>query len=126
MNTSALLVLNAEEVRRRSLTVWRGIPGDRVSWRPDPDAMSCQEMVRHVLEGEYLYMLMIKARRSVPQDNTPFAARPFTTVDDEIQFAGPYREEFTSMVASIRAADLESVTIDRPDAGYRRPLGDFL
>jgi uncharacterized damage-inducible protein DinB len=126
MQTSELLLLNAAEVRRRSLKVWRGIPADRLSWRPDPDAMSCQEMVRHVLEGEYLYMLMIRARRNVPQDDTPFSRRAYTTVEDEIEFARPYRAEFESLVSSIPAADLTTVTIERPDAGYKRQLGDFL
>ena len=126
MHTSELLLLNAEEVRRRSLKVWRGIPVDRLSWRPDAEAMSCQELVRHVLEGEYLYMLMVRARRSVSQDNTPFAGRAYTTIEDEIEFARPYRQEFESLLSSIPAEDLTAVTIDRPDAGYKRQLGDFL
>src|SRR5437868_1536543 len=126
MQTSELLLLNAAEVRRRSLKVWRGIPADRLLWRPDPAAMSSQEMVRHVLEGEYLYMLMIRARLSVPQDDTPFAGRAYTTIEDEIEFARPYRQEFESLVSSIPAEDLTAVTIDRPDAGYKRQLGDFV
>jgi len=126
MQTSELLLLNAAEVRRRSLKVWRGIPADRLLWRPDRAAMSSQEMVRHVLEGEYLYMLLIRARRSVPQDDTPFAGRAYTTIEDEIEFARPYRQEFESLVSSIPAEDLTAVTIDRPDAGYKRQLGDFV
>lgn len=121
-----LLVLNAEEVRRRSLIVWNGIPQDALAWRPDPAAMSCGEMVRHVLEGEYLYMLMIRNRASVPQDNSPFASRPFTTVADEVAFARPYRDEFMSLISSIEPDELTSITIDRSDAGYKRKLGDFV
>jgi uncharacterized damage-inducible protein DinB len=121
-----LLGLNAEEVRRRSLIVWNGIPPAALIWRPDPAAMSCGEMVRHVLEGEYLYMLMIRNRASVAQDNSPFAGRPFTSVADEVAFARPYREQFLSLISSIEPSDLTSITIDRSDAGYQRKLGDFV
>ena len=126
MLSSDLLLLNAEEVRRRSLIVWNGIPSDGLFWKPDPKAMSCLEMVRHVLEGEYLYMLMIKSRGSIPQNNSPFAARPLTTVGDEVAFARPFREEFMSMIMSLQADELGSVMIDRSDTGYKRQLGDFL
>jgi uncharacterized damage-inducible protein DinB len=126
MLSTDLLVLNSEEVRRRSVIVWNGIPSDRLSWKPDPEAMSCLEMVRHVLEGEYLYMLMIRSGRSVPQDNSPFASRPLTAVADELAFAKPYREEYLSMIGSFDAAMLESVVVDRSDVGYRRTLGDFV
>ena len=126
MRGTELLVLSAEEVRRRSLIVWNGIPAGAMSWRPDPAAMSCGEMVRHVLEGEYLYMLMIRNRRSVAQDNSPFASRPFTTVADEVAFAHPYRGEFMSLISSIEPDALTSVTIDRSDVGYKRKLGDFI
>ena len=127
MLANSVLLLNAEEVRRRSRKAWSGIPVERLHWKPDPDAMSCIEMVRHVLEGEYLYTSMIKARGSVEQENTPFAARPFISVDDEIAFANPYREDFLELVGSFRPEELESIQIDRSsDAGYIRPLGDFV
>jgi len=83
-------------------------------------------MVRHVLEGEYLYMLMAKERRSVSEDRSPFAGRPFAGVDDEIAFAVPYRQEFERMVAGLSDNDLESIEIDRSEVGYKRKLGDFL
>ena len=125
MLSSDLLLLNAEEVRRRSLIVWNSIPADGLPWKPDPKAMSCLEMVRHVLEGEYLYTQMIRRRGSVSEDS-PFASRPLTTVADEIAFASPFRKGFTSLIASIESGELTSVIIDRSDVGYKRELGDFL
>jgi uncharacterized damage-inducible protein DinB len=88
--------------------------------------MSAIEMVRHVLEGEYLYMLMAKERRSVSEDRSPFAGRPFVSVDEELAFAVPFRAEFEQMVASFSDDDFASIVIDRSDAGYKRKLGDFL
>jgi uncharacterized damage-inducible protein DinB len=35
MTANELLVLNLEEVRRRSLKVWKDIPLDRMHWKPD-------------------------------------------------------------------------------------------
>jgi len=113
-------------VRRRSEILWRGIPPDALQRKPDPEAMSAIEMVRHVLEGEYLYMLMAKERRGVSEDRSPFAGRPFAGVDDEIAFAVPYRREFERMVAGLSDDDLESIEIDRSEVGYKRKLGDFL
>ena len=45
MNAKELLILNFEEVRRRSIKVWKGIDEELLYWRPDADAMSCIEMV---------------------------------------------------------------------------------
>ena len=113
-------------MRRRSEILWRGIPPEAIQRKPDPEAMSAIEMVRHVLEGEYLYMLMAKERRSVSEDRSPFAGRPFAGVDDEIAFAVPYRQEFERMVGGLSDNDLESIEIDRSEVGYKRKLGDFL
>ena len=121
-----IILLNAREVRRRSEILWRGIPSEALRRKPDPEAMSAIEMVRHVLEGEFLYMQMAKERRSVGEDRSPFAGRPFVSVDDELAFASSYRKEFEQMISDLSADDLESIEIDRSDVGYRRKLGDFL
>ncbi|HJP87360.1 MAG TPA: DinB family protein [Gemmatimonadaceae bacterium] len=126
MRATDVILQNAREVRRRSEIAWRGIPPDSLEWKPDAAAMSTIEIVRHVLEGEYLYMLMAKERRSVPESRSPFARRPFTSVDDEIAFAAPFRVEFEQMVSGFSDAELEATVIDRSDVGYQRRLGDFL
>ena len=126
MQPTDIILLNAREVRRRSVILWRGIPADALQRKPDPEAMSALEMARHVLEGEYLYMLMAQERRSVSEDRSPFAGRRFVGVEDELDFAAPYRSEFERMIASLSEEELESIEVDRSDAGYKRKLGDFL
>lgn len=126
MRTADAVLLNAREIRRRSETVWNGIPAERLDWKPDPDAMSCVELVRHVLEGEYLYASMARERKSVSNDASPFARRPFLSVADELAFAAPFRKQFELLVASFVDDDFDSVMIDRSDVGYKRRLGDFL
>src|SRR5437763_4917800 len=98
MNATDVLLLNLEEVRRRSLIVWRAIPPERVHWKPDDRAMTCIEMVRHVLEGEFLYTEMLKARTGVPDDATPFTGRPFTSIDEEIAFSRPFRTTLVNLI----------------------------
>jgi DinB superfamily len=126
MNATEILLLNLEEIRRRSVIVWRGIPPDRAHWKPDGEAMTCIGMVRHVLEGEFLYTEMLKVRRSVPEDATPFTGRPFTTVDDEIAFSLPFRTTLVRLVQSIGPEELTTLRVDRSDKGYARPVGDFI
>ena len=126
MQIADAVLLNAREIRRRSEAVWNGIPAARLEWKPDPDAMSCIELVRHVLEGEYLYASMARERKSVSNDGSPFAGRPFLSVADELAFAAPFRKQFELLVASFGDDDFDSVVIDRSDVGYKRRLGDFL
>ena len=126
MQATELLLFNLEEVRRRSVIVWQGIPAEQLQWRPDAEAMTCLEMVRHVLEGEWLYMQIIRSGGSLASDETPFTLRPYTDVAAELAFAAPYRAEFLQLVGSYTAAELSTRKIDRADKGYVRTLGDFL
>jgi uncharacterized damage-inducible protein DinB len=126
MTSAELLVLNLEEVRRRSRKAWSGIPVDRAHWKPDPDAMSCIEIVRHVLEGEFLYTSMIRIGRSAESDETPFTGRPYASVDAEVAFAESFRMDCLALVASLTSEELRVKTVDRSDKGYVRTLGDFI
>jgi len=126
MTPSEILCLNLEEVRRRSERIWSVIPPERLGWRPDPDAMSCIEMVRHVLEGEYLYLRMLQARRSVDASETPFSSAPYTTVAAELARARPHRRALLDHVRSLTAEDLRCIMVDRSDVGYVRSAGDFI
>ncbi|CAH2715865.1 hypothetical protein BACCIP111895_03049 [Neobacillus rhizosphaerae] len=128
MNVNDLIIFNFEEVRRRSIKVLKAIPNQMLNWKPDEDALTCAEMIRHLLEGEFLYHQILIGRGSKALSNltNPFETKEFITVDDEIAFAQPYREEFLKYIKSISMYDLENVVIDRSDVGYVRTLGDML
>lgn len=128
MNAIDLIVLNFEEVRRRSIKVWKSIPRQMLNWKPDENALTCSEMIRHVLEGEFYYhrILIGRGSKALTQTSNPFEGREFTSVEDELAFAQPYREEFIYYMKSISTDDLENVNIDRSDVGYVRTLGDML
>jgi uncharacterized damage-inducible protein DinB len=126
MNAAEILVLNLEEIRRRSIKIWREIPLEKLNWKPDQEAMSCLEMVRHVLEGELLYHQMLKSGGNLDTHETPFAERVWTNVEDEINFAEPFRKEFLGFVKSLSDEDLTKRKVDRSERGYIREFGDFI
>ena len=126
MWSTELLTLNLEEVRRRSVKVWQAVPAGRLQWKPDAEAMTCIEMVRHVLEGEWLYMQMLRSGGSLESEESPFNRRPYTDVAAELAFAEPHRKEFLELVASYTAEELNTRKVDRSDRGYVRTFGDFI
>ncbi|MEH6849831.1 Uncharacterized damage-inducible protein DinB (forms a four-helix bundle) [Bacillus sp. 491mf] len=132
MNENDLILLNFEEVRRRSIKVWRAIPNHMLNWKPDDEAFTCAEMIRHVLESEYSYYQIIQNCGSVQNLDEPYSSRNFTTIEAELEFSLPYREKFLNLIKFLTKDDLVNVKIDRSDlsdkgfTGYIRPLGDFL
>lgn len=126
MNAIDLIILNFNEVRRRSIKLWRSIPQEKLHWRPDDEAMSCIEMVRHVLESEHYYHIAILNKGSIGEFDSPFEKQPYTTVEAELLFAEPFRNEFINTVQAFSNEDLSNIQIDRSDVGYIRDLGDML
>jgi uncharacterized damage-inducible protein DinB len=128
MNVNDLLIYHFEEVRRRSKKVWRAIPESMLNWKPDEEALSCAEMIRHILEAEFYYHHILIGRGSAAITNVtnPFETRSFTTVENELAFAETYRDEFITYIKTISLNDLENIKIDRSDVGYVRTLEDML
>ena len=125
MSGAELLCLNLTETRRRSIRIWRAIPLSLSGWRPDPEAMSCFEMVRHVLEADYLYGQILRERRGYSGDS-PFADHHFDDVDAALAFADTYRESLLQTVRHLSDDDLNTISVDRSDVGYIRKAGDFI
>ncbi|MEK5236649.1 DinB family protein [Paenibacillus sp. FSL L8-0470] len=129
MNATDLIILNFEEVRRRSIKVWNAIPDEMLNWKPDEHALTCGEIIRHLLQGEFLFHQVLIGRGGKALSNlfNPFEAKKFISVDDELEFAQPYREEFLKYIQAININDLETIEIDLYDeGGYIRTLGDML
>ncbi|NOU86038.1 DinB family protein [Paenibacillus sp. LMG 31460] len=126
MNGTDLVILNLEEVRRRSIKVWSVIPLTMLDWRPDAQALSIKEMIRHILDSEHYYHLAILNSGSLSSYDSPFDNREFSSVEDELIFAQMYREQFLNTVKSFTPEDLSNIKINRSDVGYVRTLGDML
>ncbi|WP_413368296.1 DinB family protein [Lysinibacillus sp. 3P01SB] len=126
MNSIDLILLNFNEVRRRSIKLWTAIPQEKLHWKPDDEAMTCIEMIRHVLESEHYYHLAIQNRGSLEVFDSPFEQQPFSTVNAELDFAEPFRNDFLETIKSFSEEDLLNIKIDRSESGYIRSLGDML
>ncbi|KML31906.1 MULTISPECIES: DinB family protein [Priestia] len=126
MSTTEIILLNIKEIRRRSIKIWEAIPQTELDWKPDKEAMTCIEMVRHVLESEYYYHLAIKNRGSLKEFDSPFEKKPLICVKSELEFADIYHQQFLEMISTFSDEDLTCIQIDRSDVGYIRSLGDML
>ena len=83
-------------------------------------------MVRHVLESEHYYHLAIQNHGSLAVFDSPFEKQPYSTVNAELKFAEPFRNDFIETIKSYSEEDLSTIKIDRSDSGYIRSLGDML
>jgi uncharacterized damage-inducible protein DinB len=120
-----IIILNFEEIRRRSIKLWKGLPDTYFHWRPDKEAMTCIQMVRHVLEGEHLFHVIIQHRGDLGDYRSPWEDRPFTDLEQELSFAEPYRNEFLKMINTLSPEDLH-LEIHRKEKNQKRKLGDYL
>ncbi len=126
MTTTELIILNLEEIRRRSIKLWMGISPEHFGWRPDGEAMTCLEMVRHVLEGEHLFHVIVQRRGDLGDYVSPWTDRPYTDLEDELAFSEPFRKAFLASINEFSESDFDAVEIIRSEKGQRRKLGDYL
>ncbi|WP_448701874.1 DinB family protein [Mucilaginibacter sp. AW1-3] len=126
MTQTELIVLNFEEIRRRSIKLWNGITPEVYLMRPDAGAMNCLEMVRHVLEGEHLYHKLVEKREDLGDYVSPWEGQPYIDVQTELEFAKPYRKAYMDTLKTFSPEDLSTIEIIRREKGQRRILGDYL
>ncbi|PTB88966.1 hypothetical protein C9994_17590, partial [Marivirga lumbricoides] len=116
MTQSELIILNFTDIRRRSVKLWNALPESCYSWKPDEKAMSAIEMVRHVLEADYGWNIIIN-NGSMTNYRTPWRNRPFISVADELEFAEPYRNAFLESVRQFSDMELSETEIVHPGNG---------
>jgi len=129
MTGKELALINLSETRRRSIKVWRAIPDSQLEWKPDPEAMSFGETIRHVWDGTYVYHQLLLEGKNLPDDfQSPFEHLPIRSVEAEIARAEPVLSALLEYVAHLSEGDLESRFIVRPETDPRqtRTVGDML
>ncbi|MFZ3591865.1 DinB family protein [Bacillus sp. DJP31] len=127
MTSVDLIVLNLKENRRRSIKLWRSLPDNWLTWRPDKEALSFGETIRHVWSASFYYHMVIRNNGSVKAETAaPFDQEPITSIEKEIELSEKYFNNFIEYVQSLTSEELESRLIDRSDVGYQRYLGDML
>ncbi|WP_339697501.1 DinB family protein [uncultured Roseivirga sp.] len=126
MNAIDVILLNFSEIRRRSTKVWMGIPQEHLNWRPDNEAFSIIEMIRHVLEGEHLFHRIIENRGNLGDYKSPWEGLEYIDVKHELDIAAEYHDRFIAMVKGLGESDLSEIKIERKEVGQSKILGDYL
>jgi uncharacterized damage-inducible protein DinB len=126
MTPAEIIILNFDEIRRRSLKLWSGILPEIYYWKPDSEAESFIEIVRHILECEQRFHFIVEKRGNTKEYVSPWAGRPLSTIQEEIAFALPYRHHFMDAIKAFTPEELETIDIIREDVNQRRKLGDYL
>jgi uncharacterized damage-inducible protein DinB len=125
MTQTELIILNFKEIRRKSIRLWKGLPVSHYNWKPDETAMTAGQMIRHVLEADYGWNIIVN-QGDMTNFKTPWANRPFVSVNDELYFAEPYREKFLESVRQFSATELNETKIIHPGNGEKKNLGKYL
>jgi hypothetical protein len=94
MNSIETILLNFSEIRRRSIKLWSGIPNEYLNWKPDENAFTIIEMIRHVLEGEHLFHKIIENRGNLGNYKSPWEGLKYTDLKNELDFSKNYRSVF--------------------------------
>lgn len=126
MNSIEIILLNFSETRRRSIKLWSGIPNEYLNWKPDENAFTIIEMIRHVLEGEHLFHKIIDNRGNLGDYRSPWKELKYSDLNSELKYSEKYRTEFLNMINELKESDLENVRIERKEVGQSKKLGDYL
>lgn len=126
MNSIKIILLNFSEIRRRSIKLWQAIPEEHLNWKPDKDAFTIIEMIRHVLEGEHLFHTIIKKRGNLGDYISPWKDLPFKDLESELEFSKKYRDNFLAMIENLNELDLKAIKIERNEVNQSKTLGDYL
>lgn len=126
MDSIQIILLNFSEIRRRSIKLWSKIPNEYFNWKPDKDALSIIEMIRHVLEGEHLFHKIIENRGNLGNYQSPWKGLEYSALKNELEFAEKYHTDFIKMISNLNEADLENIRIERKEVGQSKTLGDYL
>ena len=125
MPQSELILLNFSEIRRKSIRMWKSLPESHYHWKPDEKAMTAIQVIRHVLEADYGWNIIIN-NGDMSSYKSPWEGKPYLSVNDELEFARPYRERFLDSVNSFSDDELRNTEIIHPGNGTKKNLGQYL
>lgn len=126
MNSIQIILLNFSETRRRSINLWKGIPDTYLNWKPDDNAFTVIEMIRHILEGEHLFHKIIENRGNLGNYQSPWKNLNYSTVENELNISETYRTSFINMIKNLDEEELETIEIVRSEVKQVKSLGDYL
>jgi hypothetical protein len=83
-------------------------------------------MIRHVIEGEHLFHIIVNNRGNIGKYVSPWENIPYTNLQAELDFAKSHRESFLKTIQSFSIEDFSNIEIVRTEKNQRRKLGDYL
>lgn len=127
MDAKALILLDLKETRRRFIKAASSIPDRFIHWQPDAEALSVGQMIRHVLEHDYYWHMILTERRLPTEEETAsLQDRPYTSIQDEVERSEAHHFRFLSYVESLDVRTFETLLIRWPHRPIERYLGDAL
>lgn len=125
MTQAELIISHLKEIRKRSIILWKGLPDVYYTWKPDDAAMTALEMIRHVLQADYGWNIIIN-KGDMTNYRTPWENRPYHNLKDELEFAEPYRQIFLERIHLFSDIELSTTEIIHPGNGEKKILGKYL
>ncbi|MCK0130553.1 DinB family protein [Flavobacteriaceae bacterium F08102] len=125
MTQSELILLNLTEIRRRSILLWNGLPETHYHWKPDEKAMSASAVIRHVLQADYGWNIIIN-QGDMTKYQSPWEHRPFISLQEELEFAEPYRKTLLESIRQFSDKELSTTQIIHPGNGAKKILGNYV
>ncbi|MHC0037681.1 DinB family protein [Pseudoneobacillus sp. C159] len=127
MNSLELFLLDFQECRRRFLMTAAAFPDDLLCWKPDKNAQSVSEIIRHVLLHDFYWLMILKEERlPTAEELQHLAKKPFTNLQDEIGWSRVYQNQFSEFIKTLDVNELGTRYISWPHKPIRRTLGDTL
>lgn len=125
MTQNELIINHLSETRKRSILLWMSLPENFYDWKPDPEAMTAIQMIRHVLQADYGWNMIIN-KEDMSGYHTPWEDHPYSNVENEIEFAEPYRQIFLQSIRNFSEKELSNTIIIHPGNGAEKLLGSYL
>lgn len=128
MNARDLILWDLQETRRRFVILCEGIEDRHLNWRPDAEAMSIGEMIRHVFFHDIAWLqILTEGRLPTDAEKEQLGQNaPFNTVAAEVERGRPFHERFLTYVATLDPDSFGTHMVQWPHRPLQRLLGDTL
>lgn len=125
MSQAKFILKHLENTRRRSLMLWRSLPPSQFHWRPDPEAQSAAEMIRHVLTADHGWLQIIRGA-DMRGYQSPWADLAIESLDQELALAEEHRQAFLDQISHYSDQELSESQVYHPGVPEAKILGDYL
>lgn len=122
---SELILEHLIETRRRSIILWKSLPKEYLNWCPDESAMTCIEMVRHVLGADHGWLSILKGK-DMSTYTSPLKDIAFLDVENEIEITRNIRMEFKDYVSSLDDMELLKKDVYHPGISTPKVRGNYI